>query len=138
VAPAASYTVSSTLTSAFTQAAAAQGQKLTVQQVHTLPTGDPRVWVPFYTAIALVVGGYLASPMVMTVSGVATRRGRAGVLLGFSVIAGLLVDTLVGPILGGFSSHFLVLWPLLSFIVFAVAVGTAALQSVLGVAGTCW
>ena len=53
------------------------------------------------------------------------------------MIGALLTDTLAGPVLGAApTSKFLVLWALFILVMMAVAYATAALQTVLGAAGT--
>ena len=53
------------------------------------------------------------------------------------MIGALLTDTFAGPVLGALpTSKFLVLWALFILVMMAVAFATAALQTVLGAAGT--
>ncbi len=137
VAPAASRVAASALTAGFTQVAAATGQKLTVVEVHRLPKQDPVGSVSFLVVMALVVGGYLSSTIAMQVGGTTTQRGRGLALAGAAVIGGLLTVVLAGPILGGIPpGHFWELWAIFSFVMLAVALATAALQTLLGAAGT--
>ncbi len=72
VVPAASNAGATALGTAFGAAAAALEQKLTVVQVHTLPTGDASGNVSFLVVMALIVGGYLASTIGMVFGGSAT------------------------------------------------------------------
>jgi hypothetical protein len=137
VVPAASSAGATALGTAFGAAAAALKQKLTVVQVHTLPTGDASGNVSFLVVMALIVGGYLASTIGMVFGGAATRRGRLASLALVSVFGALLTDLLAGPVLDAVpTSKFLALWGLFVLVMTAVAYATAALQTVLGSAGT--
>ena len=107
-----------------------------VEEVHRLPKEDPNGVVAPLTAIGLVFGGYITATILMSATGVAARRWRVALLLGWAVVLGLLVDVLIGPILGGVSGgHFLALWPVLAGIGFAVALATSGLQTGLGALG---
>ena len=137
VVPAASNAGATALGTAFGAAAAALGQKLRVVQVHTLPTGDTSGNVSFLVVMALIVGGYLASTFGMAFGGSATRRGRLASLALVSVFGALLTDVFAGPVLDAVpTSKFPVLWGLFVLVMTAVAYATAALQTVLGSAGT--
>jgi hypothetical protein len=137
VVPAASSAGASALSTAFGAAAAALEQKLTVVQVHALPTGDASGSVSFLVAMALIVGGYLASTIGLVFGGSATRRGRLASLALASMLGALLTDVFAGPVLEAIpTSKFLVLWGLFVLVMTAVAYATAALQTLLGPAGT--
>jgi hypothetical protein len=137
VAPAAGNAVAVLLASAFTQAAAATGQKLAVVQVHELPGGDRVGVVSFLVAMALVVGGYLSATIATTLAGAATGRRRA-VALAFVAAAGALItDLLAGPVLGATpGGHFFELLGIFAFLMLAVALATAGLQTLFGPFGT--
>ena len=105
--------------------------------MHTLPTGDASGNVSFLVVMALIVGGYLASTIGMVFGGSATRRGRLASLALASVLGALLTDVFAGPVLDAVpTSKFLALWGLFVLVMTAVAYATAALQAVLGPAGT--
>jgi hypothetical protein len=137
VAPAAGNAVAALLASAFTQAAAATGQKLAVVQVHELPGGDRVGVVSFLVAMALVVGGYLSATIATTLAGAATGRRRA-VALAFVAAAGALItDLLAGPVLGAIpGGHFFELLGIFAFLMLAVGLATAGLQTLFGPFGT--
>ena len=136
VVPAASNAGAAALGTAFGAAAAALEQKLTVVQVHTLPTGDTSGNVSFLVVMALIVGGYLASTIGMVFGGSARRRGRLASLALASVFGALLTDVFAGPVLDAVpTSKFLALWGLFVLVMTAVAYATAALQTVLGPGG---
>ena len=91
----------------------------------------------FLVVMALIVGGYLSSTITMAFGGSATRHGRLAALACVAVVGALLTDTFAGPVLGAIpSSKFLVLWGIFILVMMAVAFATAALQTVLGAAGT--
>jgi hypothetical protein len=137
VVPAASSAGAAALTAAFGAAAAALKQKLAVVPVHPLPTGDSVGNVSFLVVMSLILGGYLASTIGMVFGGSATRRGRLGSLLLASVLGALLTDVFAGPLLDAVpTSKFLELWGVFVLVMLAVAYATAALQTVLGPAGT--
>ncbi len=137
VVPAAGLAGATALSTAFGAAAAALHQKLEIVQVHPLPSGDESGTVSFLVVMALIIGGYLSSTIGMAYGGRATRRGRLASLALAAVIGALLTDTLAGPVLGALpTSKFLVLWGLFTLVMMAVAFATAALQTVLGAAGT--
>lgn len=137
VAPAASPAGATALGNAFGAAAVALRQKLVVVQVHPLPSGDASGTVSFLVVMTLIIGGYLSSTIAMAFGGQGTRRRRLASLALAAVIGALLTDTLAGPVLGAVpTSKFLVLWGLFILVMMSVAFATAALQTVLGAAGT--
>jgi hypothetical protein len=137
VVPAAGNAGASALGAVFTAAAAALNQKLEIAQTHPLPTGDASGAVSFFVVMALIIGGYLSSTIAMAFGGATTRRRRLVALAIAAVVGALLTDTLAGPVLGAIpTSKFIVLWALFTLLMTAVAFATAALQTVLGAAGT--
>ncbi|WP_405533265.1 hypothetical protein OG592_39265 [Streptomyces avidinii] len=123
----------------FEIAAKKLGQPLSVQQYapHPLAKKDPFGLVVSLMLVPLLVGGYMASTMLRTVTGSATGRRRLTALLGFSVVAGLVVNLVVGLWLQGYPlEKFWIVWPILSLIVAVVALVAAVLQKLLGAAGT--
>jgi hypothetical protein len=137
VAPAAGPVIASALGSAFAAAGAALGQRITVVQVHTLPAGDAGGTVSFLVVMALIVGGYLASTIGLAFGGPATPRRRLTSLGIASIVGALLTDVFAGPVLGAIpTSKFVMLWGVFVLVMMAVAYAAAALQAVLGAAGT--
>ncbi len=137
VVPAASPAMASALSGAFAAVATAVGKKIAIVQVHTLPAGDAGGNASFLVVMALIIGGYLASTIGMAFGGRGTRRRRLTSLAVAAVAGALLTDTFAGPVLGAIpTSKFLVLWGLFVLVMMAVAFATAALQTVLGAAGT--
>ncbi len=137
VAPAAGNAVATALATAFTTAAAATGRRLTVVQLHPLPSGDRSGAVSFLVVMALVIGGYLSATIATTIGGPATHRWRAPVLAGVAVIGSLATDLVAGPLLGAIpTDKFFVLWALFAFVMLAVAWAAAALQALFGPVGT--
>ena len=69
----------------------------------------------------------------------AAAHCRVRALLGYSVVVGLVVDLIAGPILDAYpdvGSNFWKLWPEFALICFAVALLAATLQSLIGPLGT--
>ncbi|HXY85926.1 MAG TPA: hypothetical protein VEH52_10660 [Gaiellaceae bacterium] len=137
VAPAAGAAMASALGTAFAAGGAAVGERITLVQVHTLPSRDASGNVSFLVVMALIIGGYLASTIGLAFGGPATRRRRLASLALVSVIGALFTDVFAGPVIGAIpTSKFFVLWGLFVLVMTAVAFATAALQTVLGPAGT--
>ena len=137
VAPAAGNAVATLLASAFTQVAAATGQKLVVVQVHELPGGDRVGVVSFLVAMALVIGGYLSATIATTLGGTATGYRRAAALACVAAVGALMTDALAGPVLNAIpAGHFFELFGIFTFLMLAVALATAGLQILFGPLGT--
>jgi hypothetical protein len=141
VAEAASLQVATMLTRSFGELAAGQGRSLTVTDAKPLPDGDSRGLSAFYAVIAWVFGGYLAATVLTLFAGAASRHHkraaqRVGGLVLYSLAAGLLGAIVLDPVIGALEGHFLALALLGALLVLAVAAATAALQSLLGIAGT--
>ncbi|GAA1240804.1 hypothetical protein GCM10009665_34580 [Kitasatospora nipponensis] len=123
----------------FEEAAKATGQVLTVQQYAPTPLAakDPFGLVQGLMLVPLLIGGYMSSTMLMSVTGRAAGRWRAAQLAGFAVVSGLVVDLIVCYWLQGFpSSKFWITWPICTLIVVVVAAVAAILQKLLGPVGT--
>ena len=126
----------------YTAAAFTHAQpNLRVVDVAPLPAGDSRGLTLFYLTVALIFGGYFAATVVTTLVGPRSRshRGaalRVGALLVFSLLAGFLTAVVVGPLIGAVSGHVVQVGAVGSLIVFAAAMATCALQTLLGPAGT--
>ncbi|MFB4307625.1 hypothetical protein [Actinomadura sp. GTD37] len=134
-------TASGLLRSTFAEVSAADGRTLTVQDVVPADPGDPEGLVPFYLVIGWIVSGYLVAAIIGLYRGMAavTLRDGAARLLAFAVFAAaigaagtLIVETGYGYLPG---SPWL-LTGIGAFCVFAVAVATAAVESLLGIIGT--
>ncbi|MEV0783488.1 hypothetical protein AB0I52_11010 [Streptomyces sp. NPDC050423] len=127
------------LAATFESAARSLGRPLTVQQYapHPLAKKDPFGLVPSLMLTPLLIGGYVSSTMLRTVTGTSTGRWRGAILTAFAIVAGLVVNLIVGPWLQGYPTEkFWIVWPILSLVIAAVAVVAAVLQKLLGAAGT--
>jgi hypothetical protein len=127
------------LAARFQDAAKSTGQTLTVQQYTPVPLAakDPFGLVQALMLIPLLIGGYMASTLLMAATGKAASRWRAAQLTGFAIVAGLVVDLIVCYWLQGFpSSKFWIVWPICSLIIATVAFIAAILQKLIGAAGT--
>jgi hypothetical protein len=127
------------MTSAYEQAAKQSGVKLQVKEINKFPSQDPDGAVPGIALIVLLIAGYLGATFAMMRTKTTARHHRVAALLGYSVVAGLVIDLIAGPILGGYPDigrNFWLLWPIFAFICFAVALVAATLQTLIGPLGT--
>jgi hypothetical protein len=121
----------------FERAAKQENRTLEVKASNKPPSGDPFAVVPALILIPLLIGGYVASTMLMTATGTATGPWRVAILVGFAFVAALLVDLISGAFVWGWPIHqFWVLWPILALVIAAVALVASVLQKLLGAAGT--
>ena len=135
VASAASYSVATALTAAFTTSFAHDHRTLVVVDAKPLPSGDPRgvsilmVTIPtVILSIAVTVALLLLAPSL----GVA---GRLLALVGYAVLIGLVVGLVGAAFVGAFAGHF---WPLalgVGAVALAISVFAAGLQGLLGLPG---
>jgi hypothetical protein len=123
----------------FERAAASVHQVLHVQQYAPtpLPPKDPFGLVPSLMLIPLLIGGYMSASMLAARTGLAAVRWRGVILAGYALVAGMLVNLIVVPWLGGYpSGKFWIVWPILALVIYAVAMVAAVLGRLLGAAGT--
>ncbi|WP_232534015.1 hypothetical protein [Plantactinospora sp. KBS50] len=140
-ASAASPAATQTITTVFTTAARTANAPLDVTDRYPTSTQDPRGLVPFYLAIGLVLGGYLATAALGVTLGTAPRSfGRAGLRIGafaiYSALLGLAGALVTGPALGVFDRHLGSIAVAGMLVVFASTLVAAAVQSWLGLVGT--
>lgn len=126
------------LQAAFQSAAHGLNRPLTVQAPQPLPASDPTGAVAGLLILPLLIGGYLAAVLVFKAArGVAAAPWRAAILVGFAILGGLVTDLIAGPLIGAYpTSRFWPLLPCFALITATVALAAAAIQSVLGKAGT--
>ena len=138
VAPAASTSVAEILPAALR--AATPPRTLQVETVRALPEDDPRGLSPFYLVVGWLVGGYVGAAVLGLARGAPpTRRdvgGRLGALAVYAVASGLLGTLVVQQIVGVLEGSTLALAAAGALVVFATGAATAALQGLLGIAGT--
>ncbi|MFE8018315.1 hypothetical protein ACFU3O_37005 [Streptomyces antibioticus] len=123
----------------FEEAAKATGQTLKVQEYAPTPLAakDPFGLVQGLMLVPLLIGGYMSSTLLMTITGRAAGRWRAAQLAAFALVSGLVIDLIVCYWLQGFPSNkFWITWPVCSLIVAVVAFVAAILQKLLGAVGT--
>ncbi|MFE5853665.1 DUF3533 domain-containing protein [Streptomyces sp. NPDC056500] len=118
----------------------AERRSLTVVDVVPDSPGDARGLSSFYLVIGWCVGGYLCAAVLAISAGARpanTHRAliRLGVLLVYSIVAGLLGTVIAGPILGALTGSVPALWGLGSLLVFTVGAITLALQGLAGIVG---
>lgn len=136
-APAATDLITQVLTQATRQA------NLPLQVTDQVPSaaGDPRGLVPFYLAVGLVLGGYLASTALGISLGTAPRHLRraglrAATLAVHSLLLGIIGAVLVGPVMHIWEHDFLAVFLVGALTVFAAGMVAAAVQGWLGLLGT--
>ncbi|MFI7425659.1 hypothetical protein ACIBPB_01595 [Micromonospora sp. NPDC049836] len=129
------------VTQVLTEAARQAGVPIQVADEVPVAATDPRGLVPFYLAVGLVLGGYLAS----TALGLQTRTAPAGLpraglriaaLAVYSVVLGIVAAVVVGPVLDVWDHDIVALSGVGALAVFAAAMVAAAVQAWLGVIGT--
>ena len=123
----------------FENAAKQVGQTVKVQQYAPVPLAkkDPFGLVQSLMLIPLLIGGYMSATLLMAATGKAAARWRLAQLLGFAIVAGLVVDLVVGLALSGYATNkFWIVWPICSLIIAVVAFVAAVLQKLIGPAGT--
>ena len=140
VAPAASAAIAELLPAALRRAEP-PGRRLSVTTVRPLPASDPRGISPFYLVVGWVVGGYLGATVLGLARGGAARDRRAALLrlaalAAYAAVSGVLGALLVQEVIGVLEGRTLALAGVGALLVFAAGAATAALQSLLGIAGT--
>ena len=137
IASAGGYAATQFAAAAFTRAQ----PNLRVVDVAPLPEGDSRGLTLFYLTVALIFGGYFAATVVTTLVGPRSRSHRGAALrivglLTFSLLTGFLTAVVVGPLIGAVPGHLAQVGAIGSLVVFAAAMATCALQTLLGPLGT--
>ena len=128
-----------TLATEFGKAAKSQGQKLTPAPYTPTPLapGDPFGIVLAILLTPLLLFGYQVATMLKAATKVTAGPLLGLTLMGFAIVATLLIDLIAGPWLGGVpSSKFWILWPIMALIMSVVALFAAVMQRLLGAAGT--
>ncbi|MFD8044513.1 hypothetical protein ACFV5E_13865 [Streptomyces chartreusis] len=139
IAEAASLVAPGQMPALYEQAAKEQGVRLAFTLTNKLPKEDPLGVVPGISVFVLLVAGYLGSTLAMQRTGTAAARRRVLSLIAYSIIAALVFDVIIGPILNAYpdvGSNFWPLWGEFTLMCLAVALLTATLQSLIGPIGT--
>ncbi|MEO3975424.1 DUF3533 domain-containing protein [Streptomyces sp. CAU 1734] len=140
VASAAGAALSDALTEVIVAAERSEGRRVEVVDVVPDAPGDARGLSSFYLVIGWCVGGYLCAAILAISAGARpanTHRAfiRLGVLLLYSIAAGLLGTVVAGPVLDALPGSVPALWGLGTLLVFTVGAITLALQGLAGVIG---
>ncbi|MBO4257476.1 hypothetical protein [Streptomyces griseorubiginosus] len=139
IAEAASLVAPGQMPAFYEQAAKAAGVHLAFKVTNKLPKEDPLGVVPGIAVFVLLVAGYLGSTLAMQRTGAAAARRRVLSLICYAIIASLVFDVIIGPILGAYpdiGSNFWPLWGEFALMCLAVALLAATLQSLIGPLGT--
>jgi hypothetical protein len=123
-----------------TAQAAATHATLAVEDVRPLPAGDPRGFATYLLVLGWILGGYAGMTLLTRALGSRVRGVRGTATLtawaaAYAVASAGLGVVLVDPLMGAVTGH---PWALLgagTLIVFAVAMSTAVLMSLFGIAG---
>ncbi|MFI6130535.1 hypothetical protein [Micromonospora sp. NPDC051141] len=129
------------VTDVFTRAAQQAGVPLQVTDEVPVSAGDPRGLVPFYLAVGVVLGGYLASTALGISLGTSPRGLRqAGLRIAtlavHSILLGTIGAVLVGPVLDVFDHDVGTIAVVGALAAFAAGMVAAAVQAWLGLLGT--
>jgi hypothetical protein len=138
VAPAAGPAVASALEQSLVPQLERAGAKVRTVEVHTLPAGDARGLVGFYTAVGWVVAGYLGAAFLGIIFG--TRPGRLHTVwrLGGIAVLGLIAGfggAVLAAAIGDFEAAFSI-GLIGALTIVSVGAVTVALQSAFGIVGT--
>jgi Protein of unknown function (DUF3533) len=142
VASAANRATAVALEATFDRAAAAQGgPAVRVTDVKPLPPKDSNGTAVFYSMIAWVFGGYIASTLIGLLGSTrsSSRRraaARLAALAGFSIVVGSLSVVILRASFDVFSGHVVALCAIAALTMFASGAATAGIQAALGPAGT--
>ncbi|QPL95701.1 DUF3533 domain-containing protein [Streptomyces clavuligerus] len=140
VASAAGASLADALAGAVGAAEQRQGRTVRVTDVVPNAAGDARGLSSFYLVIGWCVGGYLCAAVLAISAGARPANIhraliRLGVLLLYSIAAGLLGTVIAGPVLQALPGGVAPLWGLGTLLVFTVGAITLALQGLLGIVG---
>jgi hypothetical protein len=142
VASAANRATAIALERTFDRAAASQGRPaVRVTDVKPLPPKDANGTAAFYSMIAWMFGGYIASTLIGLIGSPrsrSTRRAaaRIGALAGFGVVAGILSVVILRASFDVFSGHVVALCAIAALTIFASGAASAGIQAAAGPAGT--
>ncbi|MFI1017263.1 DUF3533 domain-containing protein [Streptomyces sp. NPDC020965] len=117
-----------------------RGRALDVVDVVPDAPGDARGLSSFYLVVGWCVGGYLCAAILAISAGARPANAhraliRLGVLLLYSIVAGLLGSVIAGPVLDALPGSLPALWGLGALLVFTVGAITLALQGLAGIIG---
>ncbi|WP_405833452.1 hypothetical protein [Streptomyces sp. NBC_00105] len=90
------------LEAAFGDAAKKLGRPLTVQTVKPLPKYDRLGGVSGLLLIPLLIGGYLASVLLLKATETAAAPWHVALLVGYSAVGALRTDLIAGPGIGAY------------------------------------
>jgi hypothetical protein len=128
-----------TLPVQFTQAAASQGQMVvpTPYMPTHLAKGDPFGLVLAVLLTPLLLFGYQVVAFVKMATKVTAGPLFGVSLVGFAIVATLVIDLIAGPWLNGVpTDKFWILWAMMALIMSVVALFAAVMQRLLGAVGT--
>ena len=102
-----------------------------------MASGDPFGIVLSIVLTPLLIAGYIVATMLRTVTGAASARYRGLIILGFAVVAALVLNLIACSWLDGYpTDKFWIVWPILALIMLVVGLFAAVMQRLIGAAGT--
>jgi hypothetical protein len=128
-----------TLPVSFLAAAKSTHQRFTASSYTPtpLPHGDPFGLVLAILLTPLLLCGYVTSTLLKGATKTASGPLLLVILVGFSFVASLMVETIAGPWMGGIASgKFWILWPVMGLVMSVAALVGAVLERLLGPIGT--
>jgi hypothetical protein len=135
VASAAGEAIAGGVTAAFTQAFAAQGVTLTVEQVHAFPSGDAHGIVLFFLVLATLAASVLAGAAAGLGAGSGRWTRTTTVLATFAILAGIVGPATAAWLVGGYGDGIWGLMGIAAVLAFAVSTVIAGAARWLGAAG---
>jgi hypothetical protein len=123
----------------FEEAAEKNGDTITVEKPYAptpLAPKDPFALVCAMLLVPLLVGGYMSTTLLTKSLGAASGRWHGVWLIGFAVVAALVVDLIATFWLEGLpSDSFWIAWPIMALITLSVSLFTAVLRRIAGPVG---
>jgi hypothetical protein len=101
------FQISSLVEASFAPIAAGEHAQLRIDGLAPLPARDRYGNSIFYITLAMTIAGYMIGMFVALMGGSLRRRHRVSLIVGVGLAFSLLTTTLVGPVVGAFSGHFL-------------------------------
>ena len=135
VAAAAGEAIAGGVTAAFTQAFAAQGVTMSVEQVHVFPTGDAHGIVLFFLLLATLISSVVAGAAAGLGAGGGRWPRTTGVLATFAILAGLVGPATAAWLVGGYGDGLWGLMGVVALLAFAISAVVAGAARWMGQAG---
>jgi hypothetical protein len=103
-----------------------------VVDIHPLPPSDPQGLVSFYLTLAATIVGFVSMFQLRAVASELSLRAWLGFVVVLTVVGGLLLATVIGPIIGALQASFVELWAALSIEVAVAALVNSTMLVLFG------